>query len=139
MAEPDDRGVTGAKTSVPVVEEQIQVGSHEVTTGRVILSKKVEERDELVDVPLLAENYRIERVPLNLTVDAPPGVRRVGDTTIIPVIEEIAVVKKQLVLREELHITRVRNEVRRPQRVTLKRETIDVMRVPSEDSEKNNT
>lgn len=136
MTEPEDRDITDSKTSVPVLEEQVHVGSHEVATGRVVLSKKVEERNELVSVPLASENYRIERVPLNLAVDAPPAVRRVGDTTIIPVIEEVAVVKKQLVLREELHITRLRTEVRQPQRVTLKRERVDVTRVPVQHSDK---
>jgi stress response protein YsnF len=110
----DHRSTVGTQISVPIMEEQIEVGSREVVTGRAVVSKKVEEREELVDLPLLSENYRVERMPINLTVDSPPSVRCVGDTRIIPVIEEVAVVTKQLVLRAELHITRVRTEVRRP-------------------------
>ncbi|HKU25797.1 MAG TPA: YsnF/AvaK domain-containing protein [Candidatus Sulfotelmatobacter sp.] len=136
MEKPDNNlDTAGSKTSVPIVEEGIRVGSHELTAQRVVLSKKVEEHEELIDVPLVAENYRIERIPLNRTVDAAPTVRRVGDTTIIPVVEEVAVVNKQLVLREELHITRVPMEERRPQRVTLRRERVDVVTVPPQQSE----
>jgi uncharacterized protein (TIGR02271 family) len=122
---PNDRD-TERTESIPVVKEQIRVGSREVVTNRVVLNKKIEEREELVDIPLLSENYRVQRIPMNLNLDSAPAVRHVGDTTIIPIVEEVAVIKKQLVLREELHITRVRTTVRRPQKVRLKQERIEV-------------
>ena len=125
-----DHDTALTETSVPVVEEQIQVGSREVVTERVVLSKKVGQREELIEVPLVFENYRIKRIPMNLPVDSPPAVRHVGDTTIVPVVEEVAVINKQLILREEVHITRARTEVRLPQRVSLKRERIDVLTAP---------
>ncbi|MBV8358206.1 MAG: DUF2382 domain-containing protein [Deltaproteobacteria bacterium] len=130
-----ERGAKATKVSVPIVEEQIEVGSREVVAGRAVINKHVEEREELVDLPLLSENYRVERIPINLTVDSLPSVRRVGDTTIIPVVEEIAVVKKQLVLREELRITRIRTELRRPQRIRLKRERVDVLTASLQESD----
>ncbi|HJU09779.1 MAG TPA: YsnF/AvaK domain-containing protein [Candidatus Binataceae bacterium] len=120
------------KTSIPIVKEQVRVGSQEVVTGRVVLNKKVDEREELIDMPLISENYRVERIPKNLRLDGVPAVRRQGDVTIIPVVEEVAVVTKQMVLREELRITRVRTKVNRSQRVRLKRERIDVSTVPPE-------
>jgi hypothetical protein len=51
------------------VEEQIVVGSCEIVTGRTAISKKVEEREEVIDLSLSAENCRAERIPINLTVD----------------------------------------------------------------------
>jgi stress response protein YsnF len=125
-----ERDTSDKKTSVPIVEEQIVVGSCEIVTGRTIISKKVEEREEVIDLSLSSENYRAERISINLTVNNPPSVRHVGDTMIIPLLEEVAVVKKQLVLREELRITRLSTELRRSQPVTLKRETVDVLMVP---------
>jgi uncharacterized protein (TIGR02271 family) len=112
------------EVSVPIVEEQIEVGLREIVAERAVINKHIE---ELVDLPLLSENYRVERIPINLTVDSLPSVRCVGNITIIPVVEEVAVVKKQLVLREELRITRIRTELRCPQRVSLKRERVDVL------------
>jgi uncharacterized protein (TIGR02271 family) len=123
------------KVSVPIVEEQIKVGSRKIVTERVLINKNVEEHEELINLPLLSENYRVERIPINLTVDSPPSVRHVGDTIVIPVIEEVAVVKKQLVLREELRITRVRSEHRCLQRVRLMREKVDVSVAPPQDSD----
>ena len=93
----------------------------------------MEEREELVDLPLLSENYRVERVPINRTVDASPAARCVGDTTIIPIVEEVAVITKQLILREELHITRIRTEVHHAQSVKLKRERAEVLIMPFEE------
>jgi uncharacterized protein (TIGR02271 family) len=122
----DDRSSGSMQVSIPIVEEQIKVGSREVTTQRAIINKNIEEREELVDLPVLSDDYRIERIPINLTIDSRLPVRCVGDTTIIPVIDEIAIVTKQLVLREELHITRVPTELHRPQLVKLKRERVDV-------------
>jgi hypothetical protein len=72
-----------------------------------------------------------------MTVNEPPSVRYVGNTTIIPLLEEVAVVKKQLVLREELRITRVSTELRHPQSVMLKRETVDVLTVPLQEGNTN--
>ena len=123
------------ETSVPVVREQLRVGSRQVVTGRVILNKKVQEREELVDIPLVSENYRVERIRINVPVDSAPTIRHTDNTTIIPIVEEVAVIKKQLMLREELRITRVRTEVHRPQRVKLKRERIDVSSAPPHKNE----
>ena len=134
MREPNDQsGPRESTISVPIVEERAEVGSRKVVKERAVINKKVEEREELVDLPLLSENYRVERVPINRTVDASPEARCVGDTTIIPIVEEVAVITKQLVLREELHITRIRTEVHHTQSVSLKRETAEVLTMPLEE------
>lgn len=74
----------------------------------------------------------VERVPVDIVVDAPPEMRREGDVTIIPVVEERLVVEKRLVLVEEIHIRqrtvfqkeRVEAELRK-QRVTVERINAD--------------
>jgi len=62
-------------------------------------------------------------------IDEAPEIRHEGDTTIIPVLEEVLVVEKRLILREELHIIRRREEHRDPQKVTLRKENVEVERV----------
>ena len=116
----------GKPDSIPVIEEKVRVRRRKVEIGRIAIVKKVESREEVVDEPTIAHEYRIERVPINKTIDAPAPIRRHGATTILPVMEEILVVKKQLVLREEVRITRVRTEHRNPRRITLRRETVEV-------------
>jgi stress response protein YsnF len=61
-------------------------------------------------------------------VDEPVPTRTEGETTIIPVMEEVLVVEKRLRLKEELHVTRRRTEHRDPQRVTLRSERVEVER-----------
>jgi uncharacterized protein (TIGR02271 family) len=113
---------------VPVVEEELRVGKRVVETGRVRVTKSVSEREELVDEPLLREEYEVERVPINVYVDAPVGPRHEGETLVVPVLEEVLVVEKRLLVREELRITRRRTEGRETRRVTLLSEEVSVER-----------
>jgi hypothetical protein len=60
---------------LPVVDEELRVGKRVVETGRVRVTKRVHEREELVDEPLVREEYDVERVPVNVFVDEPVGPR----------------------------------------------------------------
>jgi stress response protein YsnF len=55
-------------------------------------------------------------------------VRTHGDTTIIPIVEEVLVVEKRLILKEELHVRRVvsNDEVEVP--ITLRKQRAVVER-----------
>jgi stress response protein YsnF len=57
-------------------------------------------------------------------------VREDNGTTIIPVMEEVLVVEKRWMLREEIHIRRRRIETHQPQHITLRSEEVQVERVP---------
>ncbi len=113
---------------VPVMEEELRVGKRVVETGRVRVTKTVHEHEEVVDEPLMREEYDVERVRIDEFVDGPVGPRHEGETLIVPVLEEVLVVEKRLVVREELRITRRQTEERRPQRVKLLSEEVSVER-----------
>lgn len=117
---------------VPVIVEDVQVSKRTVETGRVRLRKLVHERDELVDEPLLREEVAVNRVAVNRQINTLPEVRHEGNTLIVPVVEEVLVVEKRLILREELHITRQQTTAREPQTVTLRSEELIVERLPPE-------
>lgn len=117
---------------VPVMEEELRVGKRVVETGRVRIHKTVHEHEEVVDEPLMREEYDVERVPIDEFVDGPVGPRHEGETLIVPVLEEVLVVEKRLVVREELRITRKRTEERRPQRVKLLSEEVSVERTETD-------
>jgi uncharacterized protein (TIGR02271 family) len=125
------RGQTPAAV-VPVIEEELRVGKRVVETGRVRIHKTVHEHEEVVDEPLMREEYDVERVPIDEFVDGPVGPRHEGETLVVPVLEEVLVVEKRLVVREELRITRRRTEERRPQRVTLLSEEVSVERTDTD-------
>lgn len=57
---------------------------------------------------LFREDCDIERVQIKRVIDQPAEIRHEGDTLIVPLMEEVLVVEKKLMLREELHIRRRR-------------------------------
>jgi uncharacterized protein (TIGR02271 family) len=120
---------------LPVMEETLAVDTRPVETGRVRIRKVVHEREELVDPPLLREEVIIARVPINRVVEGPLPVRYEGDTMIISLLEEVLVVERRLLLKEEVHITTRRTETHTPARVTLRREDVTIERVDLERNE----
>ncbi|KYF75130.1 hypothetical protein BE11_39660 [Sorangium cellulosum] len=116
---------------VPVVAQELEVKKRTVESGRVRVTKEVRERVEEVEEPLARERVFVERVAIDRVVTEPPATRQEGDTLIVPVVEEVLVVEKRLVLKEELRITRVRSvEMSSPAHVTLRSEDVRVERVP---------
>jgi uncharacterized protein (TIGR02271 family) len=112
-----------------VIAERLVVQKHKRVTGRVRISKTVQEHEEVVDEPLLRRTVHVEHVPVNRVVEGEIAVRYDGDTIIIPVLEEVLVVEKRLMLKEELHITQRQDEIHQPQRIILRSEDITVERI----------
>lgn len=121
----------GDKTVVPVIAEQLEVARRTVEAGRLRLRKSVQERQEVVDLPVTRHEVVVDRVPINRIVTEPPQQRHEGDTLIIPVLEEVLVVEKRLMLKEEIRITRRESETHEPKSVTLRRENVEIDRVPA--------
>lgn len=120
---------------LPVIQESLDVEIRPVETARVRVHKVVHEREALVDPPLLREEVVVERVPINRIVEGPMSVRSEGETLIIPVLEEVLVVEKRLLLKEEVRLTKQRGETHMPQRVMLRHEEAVVERIGRESHE----
>ena len=99
-------------TVIPVLAEELEVGTRKRTTGSVRVQKTDTEHEETVSMPLTRERAQVKRVVINQPVDGPLPIRREGDTIIMPVVEEVAVVVKRLMLKEEIHVTRQRTTER---------------------------
>lgn len=113
---------------IPIVEERLVIDREVHETGVVRLKKSPVERTETVRVMTVEESVDVERVPVNRLLDGPIEVRQEGDVTIVPVMEEVAVVEKRLMLREEIRITRKRTQVPHEETVTLRSEDVVVER-----------
>lgn len=107
---------------IRLLEETLRIEKRVVESGRVRVSVSVSERDEMVEIPLVRRDLTVERVPVGHQVDVVPQSRIEGDILIVPVVEEVAVVVKQLFLREELHIRVNRTTHVDAQTVRLRRE-----------------
>ncbi len=127
----DDETIT-----IPVIAESLRLTRALRETGRVRIYKQVHERHETVDPSLLREHTEVERVAVNRPVDGPIPIRQEGDTTIIPLLEEVVVVEKRWILREELHVRVRRSEHHEPQVVSLRSEQVTVENLPTSSRER---
>jgi uncharacterized protein (TIGR02271 family) len=124
---------------IPIVQEQLRVDRERVETGAVRITKSVSEREEVIDLPFTREEVQVERVQINEVVTTAPPIRYEGDTMIIPLVEEVLVVERRLLLREEVRVSKVSEVRQEPQRVPLKVEELSVERVPLGETSSINT
>jgi len=119
---------------IPVLSEKVRVETR-TRESAVTIHKRVDQRTEIVDQPLQSEEVEIERVAVNRIVEAPVPVRYEGDTMIISLLEEVLVVEKRLLLREEVHIRKLHKEVHDPQEILLREEHVEIARNSSTEQE----
>lgn len=122
----------GGRLVIPVLVETVNVRRQKRVTGGVRVTKHVRTRDEVIEPVRSEETVEVKRVPIGRRVDETPPVRQEGNVTIVPILEEVLVVEKRLVLREELHIIRRRREVSERYTVTLRQEEAEIERLPGE-------
>ncbi len=101
----DDRSAKA--DTLQLVEEQVELHKRQVVTGRVDVRTVTETIDELVKTTVQDQTVEVTRVTINRQVDVAPSIRTDGDVTVIPVFEEIIVVEKRLLLKEEIRIRRI--------------------------------
>jgi uncharacterized protein (TIGR02271 family) len=112
---------------IPVVAEQLDVEKHAVERN-VRITKSISTKDVAVDEDLLHEEVNVERVPVNRYVDTLPSVREEDGVTVIPLVEEVLIVEKRLLLREEIRITRRQSTEKFHEVYTLQSEEVHVER-----------
>lgn len=110
-----------------VLEERLAITKKKVVTGKVIIEKKVYEDEVPYETSGFQEEAVIDVKKIGEVVDSPgPSVREEGDTTIFSVYREELV--KQVVLVEEIHITKKKTEQSFKGSKMLKREEIKIKR-----------
>lgn len=134
-AEPVLKGTDEPGTLVPVIEEALHVDKRTVDQGGYRITKRVSTRRETVDELLRDHQVVVERRPIGLTLEGTdiPQQRYEGDVLIIPVVEEILVIEKRLVLIEEVRVSRTQATHRTPQQVTLRKEEVLIERLEADD------
>jgi uncharacterized protein (TIGR02271 family) len=107
---------------IPVLQEELKIGKRTKETGVLLVRKKIHEREEVIDEPLLKEEVEVKRVPVNRYVEGPVPVREENGVIIVPLMEEVLVVEKRLLLKEEVHIVKKQRNVRKPRKTTVRSE-----------------
>ena len=118
----------GPDATIPLVEEELNVGKRRLETGRVRVRVLTDTETVNAQASLFDQRVEVKHVPIGREVTEIPAVRQEGETTIIPVLEEVLVVEKRLVLLEEVHVKRVVAQSDVSQPVILKRQRAEVVR-----------
>ena len=135
---PEKQGQTPAKNVeetkdndqlvVPLHAEEVSVAKRRVVTGQVKVGTVTKESEQLVEELLEHEHVEIERIAVGKEVDKAPTVRQEGDTLIIPVLEEIVVVERRLLLKEEVRVRRTREKQPYQERVVIRKQEAVITR-----------
>jgi stress response protein YsnF len=124
----DDPTLSLAAEAVSIKKE-----AHEI--GRVRVATRTYERETLIEEDLARERVEIESVPVGRQIDNVPEVRQQGDITIVPVVEEVLFIERRLMLKEEIHIRRVRTTEHHQDKVMLRHQEPVVSRSQYEPGE----
>src|SRR5205814_17656 len=81
--------------------------------------KLVDAREEVIREAVTRDDLLVERVPVNQPLEAPLSTRVEDDWLVIPIMEEVVVVQKRLMLKEEIRIRK-----RQVEEVSEVRETV---------------
>jgi uncharacterized protein (TIGR02271 family) len=120
------------EATLRLAAEEVTVTKEVRETGRVRVGTVTRERQVYVDENLMRERVEIETIPVGRQIEGMPEVRQEGDRTIVPVVEEVLVIERRLVLKEEIHIRRVRAVERHQEQVTVRRQEAVITREPQD-------
>lgn len=99
--------------TIQLVEDEISVTKRAEVSARIRINTVTDVADQLVESSLTSETVSVERVLIGRVIEAGeavPVVTTIGDVTIIPIFEEVVVIEKRLILKEELRLTRTQTE-----------------------------
>jgi uncharacterized protein (TIGR02271 family) len=110
--------------------EELSIDRRKIETGRLRVRRVTHERVEDVEMDLERVEAEFERIPVGAIVEERPQVRETEDAIVIPVVEEIVVVERRLLLKEEIHVRKKRKVERIREQVTLRAQEAEIVRVP---------
>ncbi|NPD69568.1 YsnF/AvaK domain-containing protein (plasmid) [Lichenicola cladoniae] len=111
--------------------EEIAVAKRVIAGDTVRISKATRSHDQLVQETLTHQRIEVTHVPIGRYVDCAPSIREEGGLTIMPVIEEVVVTERRLLLKEEIHIRRVQVTENYTETVIVRVEEASVERIPA--------
>jgi stress response protein YsnF len=113
---------------IPLHVEEASVSRREIKTANIQIALVTGTRQQLIDEELTRVRVEVERAPIGRTIEVAPPISHEGDITIIPVVEEIVLVERRLVLKEELRIRRVSTKERHQETVELREQEAVITR-----------
>jgi stress response protein YsnF len=121
--------MSGDDHKIQIVEETASVEKQRVVTGRIRVTTSSTTVEDLAEATLDGVRVEVARERMDQEITSVPETRVEGDTTIIPVVEEIVVVEKRLVLVEEIRIRKIATteEVAVPVKLRKQTATVEII------------
>jgi uncharacterized protein (TIGR02271 family) len=126
-----DAGSDNPKLVIPLYADEVSIDRRKVKGETIRVNVQTNSREHVVDEDFKRTRVEIRRIPIGRIVDAAPPMRTAGDTIIIPVMEEIVVVERRLVLKEEIILQRVHTTERHRESVLLHEQEAVIGRQPA--------
>ncbi len=108
--------------------EQVVVDRRRVNGETVRVGTVTRLREQVVEETLVHERVEVERVAVGRVVEAVPPIRQEGEVTVLSVVEEVVVVERRLVLKEEIRLRRIQVAETHREVVSLREQTAEVTR-----------
>jgi stress response protein YsnF len=115
--------------NIPLQSEEVTVSRHEVAGDTVRIGTVTREHIHQIDESLTHTRVNIERVPVGRLIDSVPPIREEGDTTVLSVVEEVIVIERRLILKEEVRIRRVQVAERYQDIVAVRHQDVTINRI----------
>jgi len=114
---------------IPIVVEELDIKKVRRAREKVIINKRVEDREQVINEEVFREKAKIERITVNQLIEnIIPQIQYQNDQIILPLIEEETVVGKQLLWVENVHVCQKEVVENQTQTVTLRREIVEIER-----------
>jgi uncharacterized protein (TIGR02271 family) len=117
---------------IPVIEEQLIIEKEVIESGKIRIIKQVNNEEVISDVTLVKDDIEIERVSKNEFISAIPDIHYEGETMVIPVVKEVAVVEKRLMLVEQIRVTKRKTESVEQLHNVVRKENVTIENIKNE-------
>jgi len=122
------------ETVIPLIVEESFLEKRQKITSRVRVSTVTRRCEQLLSEALVCQSVQVERVLIGKFVDEIPTVRQEGDTLIVPVVDEVLITRRRLLLKEEVRVRLIRR-LERYQRSAIVRRQEAVIESHKKDKE----
>jgi uncharacterized protein (TIGR02271 family) len=111
---------------VPLAEEEVMAEKHTRDVGEVRVHKRVVVKQKQITIPVMHEEVRVERVPIDSTSPRLAEGAFVESTVAIPLHDEEVEIHKRAVVREEVRLTKQTFQEEKTATTDVRREEIDI-------------
>jgi hypothetical protein len=122
----------GIGITVPLLSEELEIEKRLITKDRIVVARTTLEREHWVEEMLEREDIEVERVPIGREIDTMPEILEDEAQIVVPVVEEILVTHRQLILKEEVRVRRLQDKIRHREVFTVREQEGLVARLAPE-------